>query len=178
MKGILNYIVTNFGFLDLSDFGTSLVHKNWVLGLIPLAGVSSIIETTFGLQGLTILAFAVLVMLELLTGLMASKVKGEPIVSKKFGRFGLKMLVWLTLMFVINSLKKEYVAVDGNFNDLAAGLFTWLHGTLFIYVNLEYLISVLENLGVISGRNNESIIKLIKKKFFKIQEDDDNETLV
>jgi hypothetical protein len=178
MKSILNYIVTNFGFIDLSDFGTSLIHKNWMLGLIPLAGISSVIETAFGLQGLTILAFVTLVILELLTGLVASKVKGDPIVSKKFGRFGLKMLVWLTLMFVINSLKKEYIG-GGNFNELAAGLFTWLHGTLFIYVNLEYLISVLENLGVISGRNNEGLIELIKSKFFKSQKDkDDSDSLV
>lgn len=175
MKSLLNYIVVNFGFMDLSDFSTSLVHRNWILGLISLAGISAIIETMFGLQSLTILAFVVLVMLELLTGLIASKVKGNPIVSKKFGRFGLKMLVWLTLMFVINSLKKEYVDSEGNFSELAAGLFTWLHGTLFIYVNLEYLISVLENLGVISGRNNDSLIKLIKNKFFKSQKKDEGD---
>jgi hypothetical protein len=126
--------------------------------------MSSIVETVFGLQGLTVLAFVVLVVLELLTGLIASRMRGEPIVSKKFGRFGLKMLVWLTLMFIINTLKREYHD-DGSFNELASGLFTWLHGTLFIYVNLEYLISVLENLGVISGRNNDSIIKVIKDKF-------------
>ena len=164
MKSILTYIVTNFGFMDLSDFSTSLVHRNWMLGLIPLAGISSVIETTFGLQGLTILAFVTLVILELLTGLIASKVKGEPIISKKFGRFGLKMLVWLTLIFVINTLKKEYHD-DGNFNSLANGLLTWLHGTLFIYINLEYLISVLENLGVITGKSNKGLIGLIKSKF-------------
>ena len=171
MKGLLNYIVTNFGFTCTSDFQSSLVHKNWALGFIPLAGLSSVIETTFGLQGLTILAFVTLVVLELLTGLIASKVKGEPIVSKKFGRFGLKMLVWLTLMFVINMLKKEYHD-DGNFNSLANGLLTWLHGTLFIYINLEYLISVLENLGVITGKSNKGLIGLIKSKF-KTQIKDD-----
>jgi hypothetical protein len=165
MKNILNYIVTNFGFVSLSDFSTSLIHKNWMLGLIPLAGISSVVENVFGLQGLTILAFVILIILELLTGLIAAKIKGEPIVSKKFGRFGLKMLVWLTLMFVINMLKREYHDSDGNFSDLASGLFTWLHGTLFIYVNLEYLISVLENLGVISGKKNDGIIKVIKEKF-------------
>ena len=174
MKGFLNYIVTNFGFTCTSDFGSSLIHKNWVLGLIPLAGLSSVIETMFGLQGLTVLAFVVLVILELLTGLIASKVKGDPIVSKKFGRFGLKMLVWLTLMFIINMLKKEYVDSEGNFSDLAAGLFTWLHGTLFIYVNLEYLISVLENLGVISGSNNDGLIKQIRNKFFPPKNDEDS----
>ena len=170
MKNILSYIVKNFGFSDLSDFTCSLIHKNFLVGMVSLAGVSSVLEGILGLQVLTILAFVVLVFLELVTGLLASHVRGEAIVSKKFSRFGLKMLVWLVLIFVINTLKLEYSG-DGNFNELAKGLLTWLHGTLFIYINLEYLISVLENLGVISGRNNEGLIKLIKKKFFKSQDE-------
>jgi len=61
-------------------------------------------------------------------------------------------------------LKKEYHD-EGLFDGMASVLFTWLHGTLFIYINLEYLISVLENLGIITGKDNDGIIKMIKKKF-------------
>lgn len=165
MKSFLHYIVTNFGFDGINDFSTSIIHKNLLLGMISLAGVSAIFENYLGLYNLTILSFVVLVMLELITGVLASKIKGIPIVSRKFGRFGLKILVWLTLMFVVNSLKKEYQVDNGVFNSLAYSLFTWLHGTLFIYVNLEYLISVLENLGVITGEKNDGIIKTIKDKF-------------
>jgi len=86
MKKVCNYIVSNFGFEDVTDFMGSLVHKNAMLLSIPVAGVSSVIETIFGLQGLTVLAFVVLVLLELVTGLVASKVRKEPIVSHKFGR--------------------------------------------------------------------------------------------
>jgi hypothetical protein len=164
MRKVCNYIVSNFGFDDITDFMGSFVHKNMLLLSIPIAGISSVIETVFGLQGLTILAFVILVTLELITGLVAAKVKGLPIVSNKFGRFGLKVFVWLTLLFVLNSLKKEYHD-SGLFEGLASGLFTWLHGTLFIYINLEYLISVLENLGVITGKSNDGVIKLIRKKF-------------
>lgn len=167
VKKVINYVVSNFGFDDVSDFTNSLVHKNTMLLSIPFAGLSSIIETVFGLQGLTILAFVVLVTLELVTGLYASKVRGEAIVSNKFGRFGLKVFVWITLLFVLNSLKKEYHD-SGLFNGMANALFTWLHGTLFIYINLEYLISVLENLGVITGKNNDGVIKLIRKRFEQI----------
>jgi phage-related holin len=164
MKKVIDYVVSNFGFKDITDFSNSLVHKNIMLLSIPVAGISSILETLFGLQGITILAFVILVMLELITGLIASKVRGEAIVSNKFGRFGLKVFVWLTLLFVLNALKNEY-RDDGVFDGMASMLFTWLHGTLFIYINLEYLISILENLGVITGKNNDSIIKLIRDKF-------------
>ena len=48
---------------------------------------------------------------------------------------------------------------------MAYALFSWLHGALYVYVNLEYLISVLENLEVISGSDPAtSKLNLIKKK--------------
>jgi hypothetical protein len=98
---------------------------------IPFAGISAIVESLFGLQSLTILAFIVLITLELLTGLIGAKV-----LNKRIDFFG----------------------------DVAYQLLNWLHGTLFIYINIEYLISVLENLGTISGREHDSIIDVIKDK--------------
>ena len=48
---------------------------------------------------------------------------------------------------------------------MAYALFSWLHSSLYVYVNLEYLISVLENLEVISGNDAASSkLGLIKKK--------------
>ena len=48
---------------------------------------------------------------------------------------------------------------------MAHGLFTWLHGALYVYINLEYLISVLENLEVISGNDSAtSKLMMIKNK--------------
>jgi hypothetical protein len=48
---------------------------------------------------------------------------------------------------------------------LASGFFTWLHGTLFIYIVVEYLISVLENLGSITKEDeNKTLVNLIVKK--------------
>jgi hypothetical protein len=172
MRKILNYLVTNFGFDSNLEFTNSLIHKNLIVFSLPLATTSSIIQTFFGLESLTITAFVVLVTLELVTGLTASKLTHTPIVSDKFGRFGLKLGVWLILMFVLNSLKLQYKDVGG-FDTIANLLFTWLHGVLFIYVNLEYLISVLENLAVISGKNNDTIVKVIKKKFFRTIDEED-----
>jgi hypothetical protein len=160
----LDQLVSSFGFSCTSDFSNSIVHVNLLTLTIPLAGFSALVESFLGLQNLTILAFVVLITLELITGLVASKIKGEKIVSHKFSRFGFKIFVWLTLLYVVNTIKIEYSEQGGNFSTLASGFFTWLHGTLFIYVVIEYLISVLENLGVITGKNNDTlIIKIIKK---------------
>jgi hypothetical protein len=164
IRKFFNYVVSNFGFENITDFTNSLLHPKVVLMALPIAGISSIVESLFGLQSLTILAFIVLVTLELITGLVGAKVLGKKIESRKFGRFGLKIFVWLTLLFILNSLTKEYRNHEDLFGTMAYGLFTWLHGTLFIYINIEYLISVLENLGTITGKSNDSFINVIKEK--------------
>jgi phage-related holin len=158
---LLNTLVSNFGFECTTDFSNSIIHNKLLLLTIPLAGLSSIIQNIFGLQSLTIVAFVVLVTLELITGLLASLSRGESIVSRKFGRFGFKILVWLILIYVINAMRLEYTNTGTNFDSLASGFFTWLHGTLFIYVVIEYLISVLENLGSITGGKKDNLIKSI-----------------
>lgn len=168
IKNLLNYVVTNFGFNDISDFSSSLLHTKLALITIPLAGISSVVQNYFGLQSLTIFSFVLLVSLELITGLTAAKVGKVKIESKKFGRFGLKILVWLSLIFIINSFKVEFYGYKDTFGNMAHGLLSWLHGTLFIYVCFEYLISVLENMAVISGKKNSSFIDLIKDKFKNI----------
>jgi phage-related holin len=170
----LNYIVSNFGFSCTEEFNSSIIHFNVLPLTLSFAGLSAIFETIFGLQNLTMIAFVILVVLELLTGLIASKVKKEPIVSRKFGRFGLKVLVWLTLIYVTNSMKLEFVNSDGVFDSLALVLFTWLHGSIFIYIVLEYLISVLENLGVITGTSNKTLTNAITNKLNSFFNDEKN----
>lgn len=160
-----NHLVNSFGFNCTGDFSNSIIHTKLLAVTIPVAGFSSLLEITLGLRHLTILAFVVLITLELLTGLIASKIRGEKIVSHKFSRFGFKVFVWLILLYVINTMKVEYSQqTNNNFTSLASGFFTWLHGTLFIYIVIEYLISILENLGVITKKKNDNIIKTIIKK--------------
>jgi hypothetical protein len=164
IRNFFNYVVSNFGFEDISDFSNSLLHTKLLTLTIPFAGLSAIAETYFGLQSLTIFAFVLLVTLELITGLTAAKVSKTKIESKKFGRFGLKIFVWISLLFIINSFRLEFKTHEDMMGNLAFGLLNWLHGTLFIYVCLEYLISVLENMGTISGKDNKGIIDNIRIK--------------
>ena len=164
IRNFFNNIVSQFGFSCTEDFNDSIIHTKLMTVTLPFAGLSALFETIFGLHGFTIMAFAVLVFLELLTGLIASKVRGEAIVSNKFGRFGLKVLVWMSLLYVTNSMRLEYIDNDTNFGGLASTFFTWLHGTFFIYITIEYLISVLENLGVITGESKRSLINTIINK--------------
>lgn len=165
IKNFFNYIVVNFGFNGINDFYSSTIHHNLTILTIPVTIVFSFIENLMGLQYLTLVSFGVLVLMEFITGISASKVKNIPIESKKFARFGLKLLVWISLIFIINSLKLEYKGKTDITGLMAFSLFSWLHGALYVYINLEYLISVLENLEVVSGNDAAtSKLILIKKK--------------
>lgn len=165
IKNFCNYVVTNFGFKNLNEFYSSTIHTQLTILTIPISLIGSIIEDNTGLSYITLISFGVLILMEFLTGIYASKIKNIPIESRRFSRFGLKLLVWLSLIFIIHSLKMEYMGKTDITSLMAYGLFSWLHGALYVYVNLEYLISVLENLEIISGNDSAtSKLTLLKKK--------------
>lgn len=166
MKKLLNLITTNFGFNDFSDFVTSFIHSRLLWISLPLAALGSFAEQYLGLQIVTLLAFGILLLTELITGLIASKVKGKKIESRKFARFGLKFGVWMIIFFILNSFRVQYEESS----KFAYYFYDWLHTFILGYVNLEYLISVIENLGTITGNDNTAatIANGIKNKFFKL----------
>ncbi len=153
-----NHFVSCFGFQCTSDFNDSIIHTKLLMLTIPVAAISGVIESIMGLHGLTVLAFVTLIILELITGLAAAKARGEKIVSHKFSRFGLKIFVWVSLLFITNSLQLEYTNQNDLLSLLSKGFFSWLHGTLFVYIALEYLISVLENLGSLTKEDDKKTL--------------------
>ena len=172
----LNHFVSCFGFNCTTDFNSSFVHSNLLMITIPFAAISSVVEQMMGLHSLTIVAFGLLVILELITGIAASKNRGEKIVSHKFSRFGLKVFVWLTLLFITNSLRLEYDGHKDLFSITSLSIFSWLHNALFVYITLEYLISVLENITSLTRKKNKvKLINIIidKLKNFSVTEKED-----
>lgn len=163
---LISLFTSAFGYSSNTEFSDSLIHKTAFAITIPLAGISALIEHYIGINFITLIAFIVLLLLELITGLTASKKKGIKIESKKFSRFGLKIFVWISLFFIANSLKLQYKEESV----IVYSIFEWLHSGLMIFASLEYLISVLENLSVITGQKNTGIINAIKRKLKKFLE--------
>ena len=132
--------------------------------------ISSFVENHFGLQAVTMVSFVILILLELITGIGASRVKHIPLQSKRFSRFGFKLGIWFTIFFILQTMKLQYKD-----NDVIGGIYSWLHSSIFIYVTLEYLLSVIENVSVITGDNNNLILNLIKGsigKYLKVKENE------
>jgi hypothetical protein len=163
----LNYVCHTFGFSDFSnDFLNSLVHFKFLLFTLPSSFIIfGLVEKVFGVSAAIFISFIVLAILELVTGLTASRVKGLKWESRKIGRFGLKILVWLSLIGVVHSFVLGYKELSGVQEFLIFQTFSILHGTILVYVTFEYLISVLENLSVITGQSNNKLLGFIKRKF-------------
>lgn len=146
------------GFKDGIDFKYSFIHPHLLKFSIPIGVVSGVVETYIGLRPLTLLAFFALIFIELITGIAAAVwVKKEKLSNMKFKRFGLKLTVWVVLLFILYSFTKEYK--EGTWAH-----FMWdaIHEGLFIYVCIEYLISVVEKLGIISGKVNSPLLRFIR----------------
>jgi hypothetical protein len=166
MKSFLNYLTQTFGFSDFADFSQSFIHFKFLLLTMPSALIiGGFFERMLGITQAMIISFIVLAILEIVTGLSAARAKGIKWESKKFSRFGLKIFVWLCLMFVANSFAVGYAGTVGVLNYLAGNMFAYLHAVLVTYVCFEYLISVIENLSVLTGQSNNKLIGFFKRKF-------------
>lgn len=159
---LFNNMVTHFGFADKQDFIQSFIHTKLMAVTIPIATISVFFEQYFGLKVLTVFSFVLLVTLELISGLWASKIKKGKlaIASNPLKRFGFKLLAWLIMVFILNSFKLQWK----DENVIIFHLFDWLYSLIIIYISFEYFISVLENIAVISGKSDMLLIKALRKK--------------
>lgn len=165
MKNVLEYIVNTFGFENLTEFASSMIHFKFLILTIPTSiATFAIVEQWLGITSAMLVAFVVLAMLELITGLWGARVDGEKWSSSKFGRFGLKLGVWLSLIFVAHSFANSYVGLEGLQNYLNFQLFYWLHGVITTYVALEYILSILENFGRITGQKQNRLLLIINNR--------------
>lgn len=146
MSKLISLIVDTFGFDSLHDFMTSMVHFNLLKITIPISTVLGVFSLMLGFQDATTLAFFVMVVFELISGVYASLVEGKRIESRKFSRFGFKLLTWLVLMFVTSAYRNQY----------QTGVMSWvtelMNNTVVAYIMFEYVISIVENLERISGK--------------------------
>lgn len=166
IRWLMNYI-NDIGYDSGSQLAKSIMPSLKIGGTFLVVSFSSIIsavELVVGLNGMTIFAFATLLTLELVTGIQASKKRGEPIQSKRMGRFTFKLIVFLSLMFILHSFAKQF----DEKNEMAQLAFQWVQTMGFAWFALENLISVYENYAVITGKDTSNIISALRRKLDKI----------
>lgn len=146
------------GFVGSGDLLSSLFRPNLAVILAPLSALGCYLEYLFGINGLMFTALCVLLTVELITGIMAAKLKKRKLTSRRMQRFGIMVLVWFTLLLITNALALQY---DGR---LEGNVAHYMHTTILFYVVGIYIKSVLENADCI-WKNKINAKELIKKLF-------------
>lgn len=147
MKKLLNDIVDMFGFDSFNDFANSMIHIDLLKITIPFGGMIALFSNITGFEEMTTTAFLVMVVFELVSGFLASKVEGKEIQSRKLSRFGFKLLTWLVLIFIVNAFAKQYQD-----QGILGWLIEMLKDTVVGYILFEYVLSIIENLERITGK--------------------------
>ncbi|HQW47064.1 MAG TPA: phage holin family protein [Chitinophagaceae bacterium] len=127
--------------------------------LLTFTGISAVIEQLFGMNVIGFIAFVLVMPTEVISGVKAS---GESFSSKRFSRFLFKLFYYMVLIFVSHAMADSYKAHD---KVVIAALFEWVNTVLVIHITSENIISILENVATIEGKEKSFYINLIRKRF-------------
>ena len=131
---------------------------------MPLMAISSLwvaIDKGFGLDDTAFIALLVVFVAELVSGITASRVRKETFSSLKLSRFSVKVACYLVLIGVSYSMNISFKH-HGDF--LASVIFDWMHIFLVVQIVFENMISILENVAVIGGKDKSAWIEKITVK--------------
>lgn len=160
-------MLKSFHFETSTEFLQSLLPAfkyDMLLMTIGFSAVISGIEIFTGLNIYGVLGLGLAFIVELISGIMASRKRNEPFQSSKLSRFTLKAACY---MLVIGISHLMYLSYEEK-NTLAASVFEWLNTFFIVEVVTELLFSILENMAVLTGRNKDHWITKIKAKVAEI----------
>lgn len=146
-------------FLD-STFHPETIVKTIGVSAI-LATVTSIFEDVFGFSVVVGTAIFCLFILELITGIKASKKEGNSFKSRKFNAGFVKAFIYFAMIGATNVLKnnvevKEVLGYQLNF-------YEWIHYVLYNFAILQYIISNLENFERLGWNEYVPLLSKLKK---------------
>jgi hypothetical protein len=165
------YLLRSFGYEDWGSFKESLIPtlKYPGSGMITVViSISSVpIIRIFGLDWLAFGALLLVFLVELISGIWASQTKGEKIESKKLSRFTFKCAYYLLIIAITYLMA---VSFKDRGKELAVVIFDFMHLFFLVQIVLENIVSISENLSVITGKPKAHWITTMVEKvngFFK-----------
>lgn len=123
--------------------------------------LSTLTQMLFGLSWPAVFGLVAIMLFELVTGIVASRVRKEQFDSGRLKRFSFRFVQYFILLAVPYLLETSMKARE---SELAAGAFQWIQVFLMVQIVFENIISILENISVIDGKDKTHIINKIKQK--------------
>lgn len=180
MKLYLERLLRTFDYHSWSEFAQSLapsfkyglldnVKGGTKMTVLP-AAISSVtagmqafpaLSEIFGIDALAFAALMLAFVTELISGLLAANARGEKISSMKLSRFSFKVFYYMVLIAVPYLMGQSF---EARHKSVPAAIFDWLHVFLVVQIVMENLVSILENMAVLGGKDKTHWISKIQSK--------------
>jgi len=164
MKEIFLKLLRGFEYNSVSEWACSMFPSAKYSSTSLLVSVSIVgagVEKVFGIDDLAMAAFLLIMIVELVSGITASSIKKEKFSSSRLSRFGFKFFYYLVLISVPFLLASHYRNHD---QTVTAVIYEWVQTFLIMQIFFENMISILENIAVIDGKDKTHIIQKIRAK--------------
>ena len=130
--------------------------------VLAISFLSGSVNYLFGVTPALAIAMFVAIVVEVWTGISASKRQGKSFESFRFSRCIIKIAIWLAILYIIHAFKREFQE-SKNLIDLAAyGFFSFIFVACLTAFLVEYLTSILENVSVLKGKEKTALIEAIQ----------------
>lgn len=165
MNNFFNNLFVNLGFDSTSGFLDSTFHvdsiQKTIGASVVLGTLATWFETVFGFGVVVGIAIFVLFILELITGIKASKKEGKKFNSTKFNAGFIKAFIYFAMIGATNLLKEniEVKTVLG----YELNYYEWIHYVLYNFAILQYIISNLENFERLGWNEYIPLLSKLKK---------------
>lgn len=165
MNSFIERLIATFGYESYGALGKSLAPSFKYDSIKVFSLVLSSIAVTpvkfLGMSGFAFAALLIVMVTELVSGVMASRVRKEEFSSMKLSRFTFKVFQYLVIIAVTYLFSQSFEARG---KELAATIFDWMHIFLVVQIVQENVVSILENGAVISGKPKTHWISKLTSK--------------
>ena len=168
LKKVIDFNLQGLGFSSTGDLVQSTFRTNskFIMKTTLILGtLATFVDQYLGISPLAYLFFMILIFGEVITGILASNVKGIKIQSRKVMRMGIKMAVYTLLIGGLHQFS-EGIEAPVMFG-MSMNIYVWIYYCVLNMIILQLLVSVLENLSELGYEETSTIFKVIKQKLSK-----------
>jgi phage-related holin len=157
-------IIETYGYESWARLGESLAPTfkyQITLCSVMFSALGTLVGQLFGLNWLAFVVLLLVFVLELATGLARAAYKGEDFQSAKLSRFLFKISYYLLIISISFLMSVSFRALGKN---TAGEVFDWMHVFFTIQIVVENVVSIAENIAVVSGKEPSHWVRALQDR--------------
>lgn len=171
MKTYLTKFLAAYDWDSFQDFVYSLFpsqkyHLQHFVGVMSI--LAGIVNYMFGITPALAMTMFIAIIVEIVTGIRASKRQGLKFESFKFSRAIIKIAVWMTILFIVHAFEREF---EGSTNYVRLATYYFFNFVFVAFITaflIEYITSILENVSILKGKEKTALIEALQGAWKKL----------